>query len=186
MGERGTPRGGGEKSTAEDFPLTHSPFSITAFNTTPRLSTRRQEPTQRPNRQNESLRGQFLRPEDLPRQGANCRRFDTRQNKSEGEFEADWVTYNRASSTSVVTARSSVSRTASPSRSSCSARTPARSPGPSFTADSTRREFQRSVAPETAHAAHARRRRRIRLCTTCLRPPPPLPGMRNLQEYKEQ
>ena len=37
----------------------------------PRLSTRRQETTQRPNRQNESLRGFLLRPEDLPWQGAN-------------------------------------------------------------------------------------------------------------------
>ena len=51
--------------------------------------------------------------------------------------------------------RFSASPTARMSRSSSSARTPARSPGPSFTADSTRRVSQRSVAhPPRRHFRH--------------------------------
>jgi len=53
----------------------------------------------------------------------------------------------RASSSFAVTARSSVSRMESPSLSSSSARTPAASPGPSSSADSTARVFLRYDPP---------------------------------------
>lgn len=56
---------------------------------------------------------------------------------------ANDVTLIRVSSTSAATARSSDSRTASLSRSSCNERTPAAFLGPSSTADSTARVFPR-------------------------------------------
>lgn len=54
-------------------------------------------------------------------------------------MEANGSSHHRVSSTSAATARSSDSRTASRSPSSCNERTPAVSPGPSSTADSTAR-----------------------------------------------
>jgi hypothetical protein len=60
----------------------------------------------------------------------------------------------RASSTSVVTARSSDSRMARPSPCSCSARTPARSHGQLSTAGNTRRVSLRLVVTATPRPIH--------------------------------
>lgn len=92
--------------------------------------------------QDACLRRFFLRGPYLPRQGTEETPLWEGQT---GSKRLTKVVYCRASSTSVATPRFSVSRTASPSPSSSSARTPARSHGPLFTADNTRRVSLRSV-----------------------------------------
>jgi hypothetical protein len=138
--------------------------------TTPRLTRQ----VLRQHRQHAYLRRFLQRSEDLPRQGASRRRAPqslfpppphvaipyrahTRNTPTRpahddgGGYEAAAIDghgadgYNRASSSSVVTARSSVSRTERPSPFSSSARTPARSHGRLCTGGCTRRASLRLV-----------------------------------------
>jgi hypothetical protein len=163
------PTGARRHAPANSAPDTQSPqprkLPARPPTTTPRLTRQ----VLRQHRQHAYLRRFLQRPEDLPRQGASrCRappvlflrhmsRFRIAHTRNiprpahGGGNEAAAIDgpgadgIHRASSSSVVTARSSVSRTARPSPFSSSARTPARSHGRLCTDGCTRRVSLRLV-----------------------------------------